>query len=534
MSWHNLLEEDILFNNNNKNFMPRANKIRFKDFVMQCLTSQSYFHHTSPMIYPTYYCTGILHLLGEGITKATRKYIKSLQVEKCGFAETTGETAWLDKTYMAVQMCIWHDIEIDYKTDLIDFIQSFQNQDGGFGSISHESSNLQATYQSVFILDLLLSRPKRVDSCIKWVEKHPNSRDLLSSAYFQIIKQVLTGNKSNGHINPKTWKEMYYIDRAGLTYTDTEIPSNIIDCTLEDKYYIAYLLKKSKNLHKYKTPLRQTIHNHEFHHGGYCTQNDISIISNGFMYHSTFLNDILTTSQQESFCKWLMSVKSHGGWGSRPKQTPYHEYTVTSLTSLKLTGKQTYCDDIDQLSTQELKNALSCPAKNNYYVLRTIKNYLERCILMDIKPIESARIVRTILSYYLGSGFGGRIPYLYATFWGIRALYLIEGYQQCLKRLHMNKLNRIRHECINWIKACQNNDGGFGMIPGVPSNIQSTYCAYYSLWMLGSETKNKEAGLSWLISLQQPDGGFAGSQDMSSEMLHSLYTISSLKILDSK
>jgi ABC-2 type transport system ATP-binding protein len=67
----------------------------------------------------------------------------------------------------------------------------------------------------------------------------------------------------------------------------------------------------------------------------------------------------------------------------------------------------------------------------------------------------------------------------------------------------------------NYIKDCQNEDGGFGIRLNDPSDILSTYCAINTLNLLNDEPQNKTGAIHWLKSLQNADGGFKTYIDLS-------------------
>src|SRR3989344_8360678 len=158
--WQKIFQEDILYNNHE---MALAKHLDLKSAFRYFAENQSkngYFHKESPVIYDTFYFSGILKCVGRMPSKNTIEYTKSLQVGSIGFSETTGETPWTDKSYMAIQMFDWFDIPIQKKNEMATFFQNFQNPDGGFGSLSCENSNFRNTVETIFILNKLDSKPR--------------------------------------------------------------------------------------------------------------------------------------------------------------------------------------------------------------------------------------------------------------------------------------------------------------------------------------------------------------------------------------
>ena len=72
--------------------------------------------------------------------------------------------------------------------------------------------------------------------------------------------------------------------------------------------------------------------------------------------------------------------------------------------------------------------------------------------------------------------------------------------------------------CIAWINSCQNPDGAFGELPGEPSRVLFTFFCIHATILLGYEIPNEEALISWLQACQNPDGGYGQAPGMESAM----------------
>lgn len=57
-----------------------------------------------------------------------------------------------------------------------------------------------------------------------------------------------------------------------------------------------------------------------------------------------------------------------------------------------------------------------------------------------------------------------------------------------------------RHKLIEYFRECQNHDGGFGFSPGTTSYMYNTYFCLNALKFLGSEPKNSENALNFILS----------------------------------
>ena len=131
-------------------------------------------------------------------------------------------------------------------------------------------------------------------------------------------------------------------------------------------------------------------------------------------------------------------------------------------------------------------------------------------------------------------GFGDPSrSFIYTTFLAVRALHLGENY---LFNEFNNKdikwLDKIRDKISEWILSCQNSDGGFGPRPGEPSNIQATFYALRSLFMLDKKIEKEENLIKWLKSNQNQDGGFS-MNGLSSDISFTFYAVGSLIIISS-
>ncbi|MHA1270123.1 MAG: prenyltransferase/squalene oxidase repeat-containing protein [Candidatus Helarchaeota archaeon] len=93
-----------------------------------------------------------------------------------------------------------------------------------------------------------------------------------------------------------------------------------------------------------------------------------------------------------------------------------------------------------------------------------------------------------------------------ANYWGINSAIL------ALNKGFIYYLNY--SNITNYILSCQNPDGGFGIRPNEISDIMSTYCAIQTLSLLDSSPNNVSGAITWLKSLQNPDGGFQTYIDM--------------------
>lgn len=87
---------------------------------------------------------------------------------------------------------------------------------------------------------------------------------------------------------------------------------------------------------------------------------------------------------------------------------------------------------------------------------------------------------------------------------------------------------------VRAIHACQGADGGFGEVPGHPSDIFATYCGVVGLKFLNAVPKKLEACIQYLQEAQNKDGGFGNSPGLKSDAWHTNLAVAALEALTVK
>jgi prenyltransferase beta subunit len=552
-AWQRVIAGDILYRTHRESLSKILDVPRTLKYFTESQQPKGFFYRASPVIYNTHAMCGIpmcgiLHCLGEKPSENTIKYIKSLQVGRIGFAETTGEMAWIDKSYLALQMCDWFSIEVQRKQEMVEYFQEFQDDSGGFGSELGQHPSLEGTAMAVSILKHLGAKPVNAEGAIRWLTmQNPQSMTELYH-YVQTLAHLdysFTEDEKMdimlkvSRLDNQTYQELLYRERSletlGYPLSDEALDEPLPEHPIE-LFYFVRLLEMHSKLNTHGKNLLARIRERELPQGGFASGagEPAGIIHHGYMLHALHLLEGLPAVDKPAFRDWLFSVAHPDGWGATANSPEYHEYTTTSLTALSFCGeKPKNGPPIITKKREELNAVLSYQEDANYHVLRTIKNTIETHMLLGEALPEDLPTEEKVMEYYRDGGFGSRVAYLYATFWAVRSLYLLERYHESNGSRGPRALNRIRDSTIKWINSCQNQDRGFGPMPGEPSNLQSTFCAHYSLWMLGAKSPKKNKAMKWILDLQKDDGGFGGSKEMASEMLHILYAVGSLAILSS-
>ena len=70
-----------------------------------------------------------------------------------------------------------------------------------------------------------------------------------------------------------------------------------------------------------------------------------------------------------------------------------------------------------------------------------------------------------------------------------------------------------QRKASNWIKKCQNYDGGFGFLPGSTSYLENTHFALHALGFLNESTLDRENATRFVIGCQTKNGGFSRKAD---------------------
>ncbi|HMR19475.1 MAG TPA: prenyltransferase/squalene oxidase repeat-containing protein [Sphingobacterium sp.] len=91
-------------------------------------------------------------------------------------------------------------------------------------------------------------------------------------------------------------------------------------------------------------------------------------------------------------------------------------------------------------------------------------------------------------------------------------------------------------QCIDWLRSCQREDGGFGWSPAHTavsnrSDVWYTWAAVMALHELGAKPKQWQACIDWLNDLQNTDGGFGDQQGWNSRLYSTYYAVETLQIL---
>jgi len=84
---------------------------------------------------------------------------------------------------------------------------------------------------------------------------------------------------------------------------------------------------------------------------------------------------------------------------------------------------------------------------------------------------------------------------------------------------------------VTWIQNCQNDDGGFGVAPGVPSDMDSTFRAADALRALGARPRSPAACADWVLSCRNDDRGYAGEPGWHSNVAWTWFAVATLDLL---
>lgn len=82
-----------------------------------------------------------------------------------------------------------------------------------------------------------------------------------------------------------------------------------------------------------------------------------------------------------------------------------------------------------------------------------------------------------------------------------------------------------------FLASCQNEDGGFGLAPGLPSEMDSTYRAVDALRLLTGEIPDARRCAEWILACRDPSGGYAGEPGWYPTVAWTCFALESLQTL---
>lgn len=88
-----------------------------------------------------------------------------------------------------------------------------------------------------------------------------------------------------------------------------------------------------------------------------------------------------------------------------------------------------------------------------------------------------------------------------------------------------------KQKLIEYLRKCQNPDGGFGFLPNTTSYMDNIYFCLKALRFLGSEPKNPEDALNFILFCQNKTGGFARTPHAAAFLDSTFYAAESLRLL---
>jgi hypothetical protein len=89
-------------------------------------------------------------------------------------------------------------------------------------------------------------------------------------------------------------------------------------------------------------------------------------------------------------------------------------------------------------------------------------------------------------------------------------------------------------DLVRWIRACENEDGGFSSTPSSRTAfVDNLYFGLRSLEILGTKPRYPARHVEYVVSLQNANGGFRRSRELgASSLSYTYYAIQSMSLLD--
>jgi len=511
------------------------------------------------------YFLGIINELNEKPKfKNTYRWVKSLQTGKRGFGETTGENSWDYTSYWGSQMHKSLGLKPNFEKDYINFINSHQNLDGGFGTTTDAQSNLDSTiHWSISLIDMNYKVKNQValtNFLNTFLEKEYRKLSLWQLYYIVYIltkmnyeiklkKEIISYLKKYYFSIPFSinLEKLYYILYISRMLGDeANIDKNLIlKCQNRDggfglkpnsesepasTYFAVRLLKMSGNLtNDIKNKTLPYVHRNELTRGGFTNEEERN---NYILYCCIYALNLLGYKPKyvDKLKFWLKCCQnSDGGFGYSPNSYSMEKSTYWSIFSLKL------LNSVDIINKEKLieyldKNIINVNPAISYYLLSTYE-------LLDIILSNYKGIVEELLRFQnLDGGFGlvkCSNSQMYETF---RVINSINSVCRTLNKNHMDcekLLDLIKKRVIKWVFSCENENGGFSWIPNEISYIQPTYHALTVLDIFGEKVDDRKKHIKWILQFQSKDGGFNGGvKGTPSDAHFTFWALNSLKILN--
>ena len=163
------------------------------------------------------------------------------------FSEVSSE---FTTTFMALELADLLKIDVSAQ-EVAEWLFSFKNKDGGFGTHSH--SNINSTYHAIASLFLLKEKPQNLNETVKFVRmcEKPyggftvipmNFTPYMEHTYYALMTLDLLGEKSKYPSQTTEWVLNCQNNNGGFARSDLGIS------TFVDTYYAISILQKIKPL----------------------------------------------------------------------------------------------------------------------------------------------------------------------------------------------------------------------------------------------------------------------------------------------
>lgn len=90
-----------------------------------------------------------------------------------------------------------------------------------------------------------------------------------------------------------------------------------------------------------------------------------------------------------------------------------------------------------------------------------------------------------------------------------RSLFAYTGWRQAETRPRLEQDIARPEADVDFLLACQHRGGGFGLVPGFPADLESTYRAIESLRLVGGDVPRVNRCAAWISSCRHTSGGYA-------------------------
>jgi prenyltransferase beta subunit len=487
------------------------------------------------------HCLKILEKIGaKPKHENTFRWTSSLQTGKRGFGEVTGMNSWDYTTYHGSEMHKSLGLKPRFEKEFKEFVLGHQNKDGSFSNNFEEEPSLNSTLNWTlaainlgfgkemnktvvdYLKKALLNRLdyptmhkviyaiSQID-CVPITISDEMMEELRREQELDLHKVFFCCKMLSlfGEAIPEHYKKYFSKSYEQQQFRNPEATSMILELLqlfemrVNKEEFLNYALTK------------------EIPCGGFYEKDETNILNIYSCAQSMrMLNEDIGCTDRA--LEWLSKQASNNFYGVL-------KHVSWGWRTLIMAGKKEPDKRLTDYLDASMENVNPYDA---FYITNT-------CVLINHTP-KNYRSASAKLLRYQNSDGGFAIPIggksqMYETYRTAQSLHNLHIIHEKNRAIHMHLLEKAREKIINWVKSCENKEGGFSWVPDEQSYTQPTYQALHTLHILNEKPDFSHRHTDYLRQIQNDDGGFNGGEKGTPSMaVFSYYALASLLILHEK